>query len=152
MKTNLILFAILMGLASCQPKQEVAKNGDTAIRVKTQTVQTVTGTSGLRYSGTVEAAQTIPLSFQSTGTVEQVLVQEGDAVRKGQLLAVVNKADNQSIYNSSQASYKQAKDAYDRLKQVYDNGSLSEVKWVEMETNLKQAESQLELSKLRPFW
>ena len=147
MKTNLILFAILIGLASCQQKQEAVKKGNTAIRVKTHPVQTVTGSSGSRYSGTVEAAQTIPLTFQSTGTVEQVLVQEGDAVRKGQLLAVVNKADNQSIYNSSLATYKQAKDAYDRLKQVYDKGSLSEVKWVEMETNLKQAESQLELSK-----
>jgi RND family efflux transporter MFP subunit len=30
---------------------------------------------------------------------------------------------------------------------VHDNGSLSEVKWVEMETNLKKAESQLEVAK-----
>jgi membrane fusion protein, multidrug efflux system len=68
-------------------------------------------------------------------------------VRKGQLLAVVNKADNQSFLNSAKADYQQAKDAYDRLKQVYDKGSLSEVKWVEMETNMKKAESQLELAK-----
>ncbi len=147
MKRNLILFAILIAMANCQQKQEVIKKENTSIRVKAQPVQTVNGLSNLRYSGTVEAAQTIPLTFQSTGTVEQVLVQEGDAVRKGQLLAVVNKADNQSIYNSSLATYQQAKDGYDRLKQVYDKGSLSEVKWVEMETNMKQAESQLQIAK-----
>lgn len=147
MQRNLILFAILIAMASCQQKQEVMKKERASIRVKAQPVQTVSGLSNLRYSGTVEAAQTIPLTFQSSGTVEQVLVQEGDAVRKGQLLAVVNKADNQSIYNSSLATYQQAKDGYDRLKQVYDNGSLSEVKWVEMETNLKQSESQLQIAK-----
>jgi membrane fusion protein, multidrug efflux system len=146
-KKNLILFAILIVMASCQQKQEAVKKESASIRVKAQAVQTVSGLSNLRYSGTVEAAQTIPLTFQSSGTVEQVLVQEGDAVRKGQLLAVVNKADNQSFLNSAKADYQQAKDAYDRLKQVYDKGSLSEVKWVEMETNMKKAESQLELAK-----
>lgn len=147
MKQNLFLFAILIVMASCQQKQEVVKKESASIRVKAQPVQTVSGLSNLRYSGTVEAVQTIPLTFQSSGIVEQVLVQEGDAVRKGQLLAVVNKADNQSFFNSAKADYQQAKDAYDRLKQVYENGSLSEVKWVEMETNMKKAESQLELAK-----
>ena len=147
MKRNLILCAILLAMVGCQQKQEAAKNESSSIRVKVQTVKTVSSTSSLRYSGTVEAAQTIPLTFQSSGTVDQVLVQEGDAVRKGQLLAVVNKADNQSIYNSSLATYQQAKDGYDRMKQVYDNGSLSEVKWVEMQTNMKQAESQLQIAK-----
>lgn len=147
MKNNLILLTILIAMASCGQKQEVVEKENASIKVKAQAVQTVSGLSNLRYSGTVEAAQTIPLSFQSSGTVEQVLVQEGDAVHKGQLLAVVNKADNQSFFNTAKADYQQAKDAYDRLKQVYDKGSLPEVKWVEMETNMKKAESQLELAK-----
>ena len=147
MKRNLLLFAILIAMAGCKQKQETENKSVTAIKVKSQAVQMSNGVSSLRYSGTVEASQTIPLTFQNSGTVEQVLVQEGDAVRKGQLLATVNKTDNQSIYNSSLAMYRQAKDAYDRLKQVYDKGSLAEVKWVEMETNLKKAESQLEIAK-----
>ncbi len=147
MQKNLILFAILIAMIGCKPKQETATKEVAPIKVKTQVVQTVNGLSNLRYSGTVEAAQTIPLTFQSSGTVEKVFVQEGDMVRKGQLLAVVDKTDNQSIYNSSQAMYDQAKDAYDRLKQVYNSGSLPEVKWVEMETNLKKAESQLQIAK-----
>ena len=147
MQKTMIFSAIVIVLFGCKQKQEAVKQEVTAIKVKAQAVQTFNGLSNLRYSGTVEASQTIPLTFQSSGTVERVLVQAGDAVRKGQLLATVDKADNQSIYNSSLAMYQQAKDAYDRLKQVYDNGSLSEVKWVEMETNLKKAQSQLEVSK-----
>ena len=147
MQKNLILFAILIVMASCGQKQESVKKEVVTIKVRTKVVTTMNGMSNLRYSGTVEASQTIPLTFQSSGIVEQVLVQEGDAVHKGQLLAVVNKSDNQNIYNSSLAMYQQAKDAYDRMKQVYEKGSLSDVKWVEMETRLKQAESQMQISK-----
>jgi len=147
MQKTMILAAIVIVFFGCKQKQETTQKETTSLKIKAQKVKTVSGFANLRYSGTVEASQTIPLSFQSSGTVQQVLVQAGDAVRKGQLLATVDKADNQSIYNSSLAMYQQAKDAYDRLKQVYDNGSLSEVKWVEMETNLKKAESQLEVAK-----
>jgi len=147
MQKNLIFFAILIVMASCGQKQEPAKKEVASIKVKTMAVTTVNALSNLRYSGTVEASQTIPLTFQSSGTVEKVLVQEGDVVRKGQLLAVVNKSDNQNIYNSALAMYEQAKDAYDRMKQVHEQGSLSEVKWVEMESKLKQAESQMQISK-----
>jgi membrane fusion protein, multidrug efflux system len=147
MKKNLILLAILIGMAGCRNKQEVVTNRRAPIKVKAQMVQPLNSLSNLRYSGTVEASQTIPLTFQSSGTVEQVLVQEGDVVHKGQLLAEVDKTDNQSLYNTSLAMYEQAKDAYDRLKQVYDKGSLPEVKWVEMETNMKKAESQMQIAK-----
>jgi RND family efflux transporter MFP subunit len=97
----------------------------------------------LHYSGTIEPSQSVALMFKSAGTVENVLVEEGDFVKKGQPLATVNKSTAQNLYNVSKASYDQAKDAYDRLKNVYDKGSLTEIKWVEMETKLKQAESQM---------
>lgn len=110
-------------------------------------VKKVTSSGELRYSGSIEASQTIPLTFQTTGTVLQVLVNAGDAVHKGQLLATVDKADAQSMYDLTLAKYKQAKDAYNRLKEVHDNGSLPEIKWVEMESNLQQAESSVALAK-----
>jgi RND family efflux transporter MFP subunit len=44
------------------------------------------------------------------------------------------------------AKYQQAEDAYYRLKQVYDEGSLPEIKWVEMKSNFEQAKSALDLA------
>ncbi len=149
MKTNLWLVALLIGMAGCGERADAVRKGsvEAAIRVKIEPVKAITASPNLSYSGTVEAFQTIPLNFRGSGTVEQVLVQEGDAVRKGQLLATIDRSDNQNLYNVSLASYQQAKDAYDRMKQVYQKGSLSEVKWVEMETKMEQAKSQLELAK-----
>jgi RND family efflux transporter MFP subunit len=100
----------------------------------------------LNFSGTVEAGQTIPLTFEMTGTVQKVLVEAGDAVKEGQLLATIDKTDARNMYDMAQAKQKQAQDAYDRLKSVYEKGSLPEVKWIEMQTNLEQANSSLKIA------
>ena len=47
----------------------------------------------------------------------------------------------------SLAKFQQAQDAYNRLKTVHDKGSLPEIKWVEMQTNLESAKSSLAMSK-----
>ncbi|HOT15490.1 MAG TPA: efflux RND transporter periplasmic adaptor subunit [Bacteroidales bacterium] len=147
MKKLALLTLVMLVCASCSQLTENPANEKQAISVVTQKVERVKCSTNLRYSGTVEASQTIPLTFQTTGIVEQVYVQEGDAVSKGQLLAVLDKNDLQNIYDASYSKYQQAKDAYDRLKTVYDQGSLPEIKWVEMQTNFEQAKSSKDLAK-----
>ena len=136
-------------LASCGTKQKepVTNEANRVIKVVAKTIQSTKGSSNLHYSGTIEPQQTIPLSFEGVGTVERVFVQAGDMVRKGQVLATIDKADDIALDVATVAKYKQARDAYNRLKSVYEKGSLSEIKWVEIETNLKEAESQMQLSK-----
>jgi membrane fusion protein, multidrug efflux system len=131
----------------CGQQQESISDEGKSLKVKVEVVKTLNGTSELQYSGTIEASQTIPLTFQTTGLVEKVYVDEGDEVKKGQLLATVDKSDLQNIFDAALSKYKQAKDAYDRLKTVHKQGSLPEIKWVEMVTNLEQAKSSMELSK-----
>jgi RND family efflux transporter MFP subunit len=117
------------------------------IRVTTVTVKQEKVVTALRYSGTVEAYQSIPLNFRTTGTVQKVMVEAGDMVRKDQLLATLDETDAKSMYGISLSQYEQAHDAYDRLKTVHDQGSLPEIKWVEVESNLAQARSSLDLAK-----
>jgi RND family efflux transporter MFP subunit len=147
MKKIALLTVAVLVLASCSQVAEKQSNEKPAISVIAQKVESVKCSSNLRYSGTVEALQTIPLTFQTAGIVENVYVEEGDAVSKGQLLAVIDKNDLQNIYDASHSKYEQAKDAYDRLKTVHDQGSLPEIKWVEMVTNLEQAKSSMDLAK-----
>jgi RND family efflux transporter MFP subunit len=135
-------------LAGCKQTTDTSTTPvEKVIAVTTIKVQPSKKASILKYSGTIEASQTIPLTFQATGIIEKVYVQEGDNVKKGQILATVDKSDLQNIYNAALAKYIQAKDAYDRLKSVHEQGSLPEIKWVEMVSNLEQAKSSMELSK-----
>ena len=132
-------------LAGCANKNEKAAES-APVKVTTATVVNQSTVQRLNFSGTVEAGQTIPLTFEMTGTVQKVLVESGDAVSAGQLLATIDKTDARNMYEMTLAKQKQAQDAYDRLKTVYEKGSLPEVKWIEMQTNLEQANSSLKIA------
>ncbi|MCK9423468.1 MAG: efflux RND transporter periplasmic adaptor subunit [Bacteroidales bacterium] len=148
MKKTICLALMVSLLSGCNTKQTQEKlPAEKSIAITVSEVRSEHVVVNLRYSGTVEPSQTIPLNFQTTGTVETVLIDAGDAVKKGQLMATLDKNDMQNLYEITKAKYQQAKDGYDRLKTVHDQGSLTEVKWVEMETNIEQAKSLLELSR-----
>ncbi len=143
----MLLFLIPL-LAGCNGEQPgTVPVSPTRIKVTVARVEAAESLQGLTYSGTIEASQTIPLTFQTTGIVKEVLADAGDAVRKGQLLATVDDADLQNIYSTALVRFNQAQDAYDRLKQVHDQGSLPDIKWVEMQSNLGQARAALDLAK-----
>ena len=144
-KTIFTVTVAAVMIAGCARKNETAKV-ESPIGVTTATVVNQSVVERLNFSGTVEAGQTIPLSFEMTGTVQSVLVEAGDAVSKGQLLATIDKTDARNMYEMTLAKQKQAQDAYDRLKSVYEKGSLPEVKWIEMQTNLEQANSSLKIA------
>jgi RND family efflux transporter MFP subunit len=148
MKNSILAFVVLVCIWSCSNnREETVKNTENRTRVEVAKATLQTLSVNLRYSGTIEAFQTIPLTFETTGTVEKVNVDAGDEVKKGEILATVDIKNSQNMYEIALAKYNQAKDAYDRLKTVHDQGSLPDIKWVEMETNLEQAKSSLELSK-----
>ncbi len=148
MKNVFIPLSAMIIMAACSSKTEQANSlSQKRIMVSTVEVKKQHVAANLRYSGTIEAFQTIPLSFETTGTINSVLVESGDEVKKGQLLATLDATDSKNMYQITLAKYQQAKDAYDRLKVVYEKGSLPEIKWVEMQTNLEQAKSSLEISK-----
>jgi RND family efflux transporter MFP subunit len=147
MKKVIFTAMIIALMTGCGKPKSTLPNQEKAVKVSTAKVSTGESSYSLRYSGTIEASQIIPLTFQTTGTIEKIYVEVGDIVKKGQLLATTDNSDALNIYNVTLAKYEQAKDAYNRLKSVHDQGSLPEIKWVEMESNMEQAKSSLELSK-----
>ena len=109
------------------------------INVIVQKVTNAVDEQSIAYNGTIEESESIPLSFSTVGNVARVLVSEGDFVKKGQLLALLNDETYKNIYEMSLASQKQADDAYKRLLPMYKNGNLPEIKYVEVETAMQQA-------------
>ncbi|WP_455787404.1 efflux RND transporter periplasmic adaptor subunit [Parabacteroides goldsteinii] len=131
---------LIILLMSCSGQ----KDKSTEERVIPVKVVEITGSSfvdGQNYVGTVEEMSASSLSFQVMGNVQEILVREGQKVHKGQLLALLNRATLQDTYDASRASLVQAQDAYDRMKTLYENKSLPEIKWVEVQSKLQQAQS-----------
>lgn len=99
------------------------------------------------YSGTIEESSGSTLSFPVAGTVQQIQVEAGQRVTKGELIAVLDEATLRNAYEASFALLTQAEDAYQRMKQLHDAGSLPEIQWVEVQSKLKQAQSAEAISK-----
>ena len=139
---------LLAVISSCKNEHEPVTTSieSNVVKVKTVKVSISEESNNFRYSGSIEPSLTVPLSFKTTGTIEEVYVNEGDAVKKDQLLAILDNSDMENVYQVAHSKYQQAKDAYDRLKTVYDEGGLTEIKWVEMETGFEQAKASLEIA------
>ncbi len=139
---NYLAVAGIFVLASCLHKvKEQTAEKNNVINVETEQPTNYTGVIQSAYSGLVEAQKTTALSFATMGTITEVFVEEGQAVSKGQLLAKIDATNAQNAWQAALASQQQAEDAYRRMKPMKENGTLPEIKWVEVETGLAQAKS-----------
>lgn len=131
--------ALLLALTACG--SEESRNQDRVVKVGVQAVRGAGSGSQHEYVGTLEEASASNLSFGASGRVMSVRVKAGQQVRKGQLLATVDKAQAENSFRAAKATLDQAQDGYDRARLVHDRGSLPEVKWVEVQTQLGRAQS-----------
>lgn len=101
---------------------------------------------GQTYSGTIEAADASTVSFSVPGTITKIYVDEGQKVAKGQLIAKIKSGSLSNSRNIAQAELEEAQDAYQRFKKLHDANALPDIKWVEVQAKLKQAENAVALA------
>lgn len=135
----LLLPAALLLAASCSDKKETPAKSP--IPVKVLTVSGAGSALTRDYVGTVEEATGSMLSFETGGNVSRLLADEGDAVHKGQILATIDGASLRDLHEAAQAVLNQARDAYKRYGKLHKEGTVPDVKWTEIESKLRQAES-----------
>jgi membrane fusion protein (multidrug efflux system) len=134
----LVLYLLIMVMAGCHGGRKT-ESVRPPISVQVQEVQHKNMTTTLSYSGTIEESAAVALSFSVPGTVERVQVTAGQRVRQGQPLAALNEANYRNILELSQAKLVQAEDALKRFEPMHKNASMSEIKFVELETGVRQA-------------
>ena len=143
-KVILGLLTILM-VCSCSEKKENGVKAPT--RVKTEVVSSVCDMAGQTFVGIVEEREGTAVSFTGMGVVKRMLVNEGQAVSRGQLIAEIDDTQARNLLSGAEAAMNQANDALERYKLLHDNGSLPEVQWVEIQSKVAQAKSQYEVAK-----
>ena len=145
MKSVIIGLLTVLMLCSCSEKK---RNGTKApTRVKTEMVSSASEMTGQTFVGIVEESEGTAVSFTGMGVVKRMLVNEGQAVAKGQLIAEMDDTQARNLLNGAEAQMNQANDALERYKILHDNGSLPEVQWVEIQSKVAQAKSQYEVAK-----
>ncbi|MDE7141861.1 MAG: efflux RND transporter periplasmic adaptor subunit, partial [Muribaculaceae bacterium] len=98
------------------------------------------------FSGRVEEARSVSAAFKTAGQLERVFVKEGDRVRRGQLLAVLDSADyvlgvNQLRVQSAQNAAETARHA-----KLHASGGMSDNDYEKVTAGAKQLAIQLALN------
>ena len=145
MKKSILMLAAVLLVSGCSQKSE--QKSKTPTRVTTEVVSATTNTLGQTYVGIVEEREATAVSFTSMGTVKRVLVSEGQAVARGQLIAEMDDTQARNLLRGAEATMAQANDALERYGMLHEAGSLPEVQWVEIQSKVAQAKSQLEVAK-----
>jgi len=130
-------------MTGCGPKKETEHKTVDAVTV---TIKEVVGTQQpqeLSYSGGIEPDNTVSLSFSVPARVINVQVEEGQKIKKGQLLAAVDQSTYHNNYNVASASLEQAQDNFNRLTQLYNKKSLPERDYIAAKVSLAQAKANL---------
>jgi RND family efflux transporter MFP subunit len=98
-------------------------------------------------SGTIEAERATPLSFAVPGTVADVLVDVGQTVRRGQVLARLTPTSFEHALGIATSQADRAQDVARRLEPMHRNKTVPEVKWVESQTTLEAAQHAVEIAR-----
>ncbi|RLC17372.1 MAG: hypothetical protein DRI24_05910 [Deltaproteobacteria bacterium] len=147
-----ILFLAILGCAvtACKEKIEIVEQVRT---LKTITVAELASGQIRKFSGIVKATDSSNLSFEVGGNVMTVNVDIGDRVRKGQVLAVLDKEPYQLDVDAAKAELVEAearvvnaKEAYDRQERVYTQGAGAKSKLDKAKYNLEAALSQVNVN------
>ena len=165
---------LALALASCarrSPKEDGA-GLEPVIAVRVQRPDRIQHPVFVAASGTVEATQTVNLGFQIPGRVAHVLVEEGQAVRKGQVVAELDDVDYRYSLQASEgqvgvaqaslekaqtgtrpeeleqarAAYEKAENEYQRYRQLYERKSMAPVDFAKVEAGYRVAKAQYEMA------
>ena len=154
MKKNILVLFVILLACSCGEGQNgqnsgtnSGKNAKAPMRVKSQLVSPSFLDNAQTYVGIVEEREATSVSFTGMGVVKRMLVNEGQAVSKGQLIAVMDDTQARNLLAGAEATMAQANDALQRYGMLHENGSLPEVKWVEVQSKVAQAKAELDVAK-----
>ena len=107
-----IILALLLAATSCSKEQSISLVTQEVTRGSIS--ETVTAT------GTIESESSVDVGTQVTGIIDKILVDFNSQVKKGELIAEIDKVLLQSELTSAEANVNSAKASYDYAKTNYE--------------------------------
>ena len=166
------LAALALGLAGCGPRHKVAADQPVPVRVRAP--QRIVEPVSVAAGGSVEANITAQSAFQIPGRVARVLVEEGQPVKQGQVLAELDSTDYRNAYDGAKAQadaaraverksadglrpeeleqaridFERWQDEYKRMKFLYDHQSLAANDFKKIEAGYQAAAQRYQMAKI----
>lgn len=122
---SIFILTLLLAASACSKKE--------SIRLVTEEVTKGSISETVTATGTIESETTVDVGTQVTGIIDKILVDFNSQVKKGDLIAEIDKVLLQSELtsaeanvNSAKASYEYARTNYERDKALHDKKLISD--------------------------
>jgi RND family efflux transporter MFP subunit len=138
--------ASLITLESCTDSKgndKIPRNSE-PIPVKVMSLEKSVGTSSVKASGRLTTDDETILGFKTAGIVNEVLVKEGDLVKKGQLLATLDLREIDAHVSQARFVYEKAQRDFERTQHLYKDSVATLEQLQNAETGLSVARQQFE--------
>ena len=132
-----------MLLGGCKSREEAPKP-DPIKPVKLYTVATDKTQLKVSLPGRVRAAKRSELSFKVSGPLEKLPIDEGQFVKKGDLIAQILPRDFQTAINQAKARELEAEQQYQRYKELYAKRQVSKADFDRYRASRDIAKAQLQ--------
>ena len=126
---------------------KATKSANKELVIRTHVVAEYTAENTVTATGTIEPVETVEVGTQVSGKVEKIYVDFNDVVKKGELLAELDKLTlNQSVsrakasLTSAESQLNYAKLTYERTKQLYEANAATLAAFQEAQNTYTQAQ------------
>ncbi|GMQ23925.1 efflux RND transporter periplasmic adaptor subunit [Algoriphagus sp. oki45] len=133
---------LLIACGQSTPEKQLPSRSE-AIPVKTISLQSGAFSPTIQASGTFSTKDETLLSFKTGGIISGMFVQEGDPIRKGQLLATLDLTEVDAGVTQAKLAYEKAKRDSERAARLYQDSVATLEQFQNSQTALQIAEQQL---------
>ena len=148
----MIFAAGLAMLSACNQSTKTAPKGETYY--ETLEVSLCDRTLSTGYSAAISGVQTVEIRPQVSGMITDILIEEGENVRMGQVLFVIDQTPYRAAHQiavanvkSAEASLSTAELVYQSNKDLFEEDVVSEFDLMTAQNNLIEAQARLTLCK-----
>ena len=146
-KIWLIILGIVVVAIAAIIIVKATKSANKELVIRTHVVEEYTVENTVTATGTIEPVETVEVGTQVSGKVEKIYVDYNDVVKKGQLMAELDKQTlNQSLsrakasLTSAESQLNYAKLTYERTKQLYEANAATLAAYQEAQNSYTQAQ------------
>ena len=149
MKRNILVSILGISLAlfisSCNSKEVVKENTD-KVKITTIKVKQIEYNYEIITSGKIMSEEELKLSFKTGGVIHSILVNEGEKVNKGDVLATLNLSEINAMVNQAKLGLEKAKRDFERAKNLYNDSVATLEQYQNAKTALEYAKSSVEIA------
>lgn len=144
----IFITALLLIMVSCENRtKKESDTGENVIKVKAAEVVEKDVIFPIHSSGKLSAKTELKLSFKTGGVINRIYVDEGQSVRKGQLLAELNLSEIKAKVNLAGQAVTKAERDFKRAKSLFKDSVVTLEQLQNAETALEVAKSNLEIAR-----